>query len=271
MLENKWAKEYLRCLFEESGKGPRDLEKLVDASGIYDIEYPLLEISFLRQSEQATRCFDLAVAQLAVCRETEPQGLLADLIQTVEDCNGKILSAKGRLPQLMEAADEDPGNGENLACLGFVLNVLDDHAAALTAFTRALEHPDSLSIDCHRDCLNNIGWDHYMRGEYEQALGWFEHACRLKQAPMQGDDNPPDRGGEIEPEKPYSLALENVLLALAKMGRLTEATARLQEYHRWSGRLPAYESFALEKLGLQPDVIYIRFCIEKHASGGKHL
>jgi hypothetical protein len=42
------------------------------------------------------------------------------------------------------------------------------------------------------------------------------------------------------------------------MGRLTEATARLEEYHRWFGRLPIYESTALEKLGLQPDVIFIR-------------
>ena len=271
MLENKWAKEYLKSLFEMRGKGPKDLRELVDASGIRDIEYPLLEISFLRQSEQLTRCFNLAVAQLALCREVEHEGMLADLIETVECCNWKMLSAKEELPKLMEKAAEDPSNGEKLARLGFGLNALDDREAALTAFTRALEHPDSLSIYCHRDCLNNIGWDHYMRGEYEQALGWFELACRLKQAPMQDDDNPPDSGGETEPDEPYKLALENVSLALAKMGRLTEVTARLQEYHRWFGRLPAYESLALEKLGLKPDVIYMRFVIDKYATGRKDL
>jgi hypothetical protein len=49
---------------------------------------------------------------------------------------------------------------------------------------------------------------------------------------------------------------------------LTEASARLQEYHRWFGRLPSYELLALEKLGLRPDVIYIRFCIEKYEGIG---
>jgi tetratricopeptide (TPR) repeat protein len=270
MLKNRWAGDYVKALFEMSGKGPKDLRELVDASGLRDIEDPLLEIGFLRQSGQAIRGFNLAVAELALCRENAPEGLVADLIETVEHCNRKILSAKEELPKLREAVDEDPNNGEKLAHLGFGLNALDDREAALTAFTRALEHPESVCIHCHRDCLNNIGWDHYLRGEYEQALGWFEHACQLKQ-PLAHVDDDKHLGnvGEAELDVPYRLALENILLALAKMGRLTEATTRLQEYHGWFGRLPTYESRALEKLGLQPDVIYMRFCIEKYASEPK--
>ena len=62
-----------------------------------------------------------------------------------------------------------------------------------------------------------------------------------------------------EPDAPYKLALENVpVRACENWADLTEATARLQEYNEWFGRLPQYESRALEKLGLQPDVIYIR-------------
>lgn len=269
MLENRWARDYVKGLFEMSGKSPEDLRESVDASGLRDIEDPLLEISFLHQSGSAIRGFNLAIAALALCSEDAPLALVAELVETVEHCNWKILKTKEELPKLMEAVDEDPNNGEKLAQLGFGFNALDDREAALTAFTRALEHPDSLCIHCHRDCLNNIGWDHYLRGEYDEALGWFELACRLKQPPQIDGDKHLGSVGEVKPDVPYSLALENVLLALAKMGRLTEATARMQEYHRWFGRLPTYESRALEKLGLQPDVIYIRSRIEKFANEPK--
>lgn len=61
---------------------------------------------------------------------------------------------------------------------------------------------------------------------------------------------------------PYKLALENILLALAKMGRLTESAARLEQYQFYFGRLPCYESEALAKLGLESDLIYVRSRIE---------
>lgn len=70
---------------------------------------------------------------------------------------------------------------------------------------------------------------------------------------MEGD-------GEAGEEPPYKVAFENLLLSLAKLGRLKEATEKLEKYHDWFGRLPNYESRALEKLGLQPDVIFIRSC-----------
>jgi tetratricopeptide (TPR) repeat protein len=258
MLHNRWAREYLMSLFETIGKSPEDLEELVAASGLEDIEEPLLEIGFLRQGGSAIQGFNLAVAALALCREDAPLAVVAELIGTVEECHWKLLNAEHELPKLKEAADKDPNNGEKLAKLGFGLYALDEREAALTAFTKALEHPDTLCIHCHRDCLVNIGWDHYLRGEYEGALGWFEHACRLKQPVARTDDKHLGDEAESEPDAPYRLALENVLLALAKLGRLTDATARLQEYHDWFGRLPSYESHALEKLGLQPDVIFIR-------------
>lgn len=194
---------------------------------------------------------------MAQCSEDAPLSLVAELVETVEECNAKLLNAGEELPKLKQAVEEDPNNGEKLAKLGFGLYALDEREAALTAFTKALEHPDTLCIHCHRDCLVNIGWDHYLCGEYEQALGWFEHACRLKQPRTQIEDEKHRGERSAIDEVPYKLALENVLLALVKLGRLTDATARLQEYHDWFGRLPSYESRALEKLGLQPDVIFI--------------
>lgn len=61
---------------------------------------------------------------------------------------------------------------------------------------------------------------------------------------------------------PYKLALENILLALAKLGRLTEAAARLEQYQFYFGRLPQYESEALAKLGLETDLIFVRSRID---------
>ena len=266
MLENKWARDYVSGLFKATGKTIEDLREFVAASGLDDIEDPLLEIGFFRRGASAFKGFGLAIAALARCGEDAPLPLIAELVETVEDCNWKLTKAEEELPNLKRAVDDDPNNGEKLAKLGFGLNALDERDAALTAFTKALEYPDTLCTYCHRDCLNNIGWDHYVHGNYEQALGWFEHACRLKDPRMRYEKHLDDYG-RTEQVPPYRLALENVLLTLAKMGRLTEATERLQEYHGWFGRLSSYESRAIEKLGLQPDVVFIRSCTRTTVDG----
>ena len=64
-------------------------------------------------------------------------------------------------------------------------------------------------------------------------------------------------------EPPYKLALENVLLCLARLGRLPEAAKKLTVYFDRYGTLPRYETEALRKLGLDADVAYIRSQIEK--------
>lgn len=255
MLENKWARDYLKEVLESSGRSLEDLQALVESVKLAHMDDPLLEIEFQRQGGSAVRCFNLAVAGLAQCNENAPLPLVAELIESVEESNAKALMFRKELPRLKRAVTQDPKNGEKLARLGFAFSALDEWEKALSTYTQALEFPGTLCPQCHRDCLVNVGWDHYMKAEYEEALGWFEMACRVKEPP------PTDaRHGESDghADVPYKLALENVLLALAKMGRLTEATARLQEYHDCFGRLPAYESRALEKLGLQPDVVYIR-------------
>ncbi|HEV2022001.1 MAG TPA: tetratricopeptide repeat protein [Terriglobales bacterium] len=266
MLENTWAREYLTVLFEALGKDLEELSDLMLAVAQNEVEDPLLEIRFRRQSGSTVQCFNLAVAVLAVRGEDASLPIAADLIETIEECNSKLLAFQEELPRLRDAVAKNPEDGENLARLGVALLALDDRDSALTAFTKALEHQDTLCIHWERDCLNNIGWDHYQRGEHEQALGWFELACRLKRsAPERGSGNPLGSATEGDDDLPYNLALENVLLTLAKMGRLSEATARLQEYHSHFGRLPDYEARALEKMGLQPDVIYIRSRIERYA------
>ena len=110
-----------------------------------------------------------------------------------------------------------------------------------------------------RDCLNNIGWDFYLRRQYDEALPWFEQACWL--APSPDDEMAHEHIEDLEP--PYKLALENVLLCLARLGRLPEAAKKLTAYFDRFGRLPRYETEALRKLGLDADVAYIRRQIEK--------
>ena len=257
MLENQWARDYLKGVLESNGNTLEDLQVLVADSKLADMQDPLLEIEFLRQSGSAMKCFHLSIAALAQCNQVAPLALVAELIESVEESNSKALMFRKELPGLKRAVVKDPKNGEKQAKLAFAFSALDEWEKALSTYTRALEHPDTLCFQCHRDCLVNIGWEHYLKAEYEESLGWFEMASRIKE-PKRVDATHVEEGEDGEVDAPYKLALENVLLALAKMGRLTEATARLQEYHDWFGRLPQYESRSLEKLGLQPDVIYIR-------------
>ncbi len=263
MLENTWAREYLTAVFQAEGKNVDDLNELISAVAQADMEDPVLEVRFRRYSGATVQCRYLALAVLALCHEDAPLSLVADLIETIEECDAKVLAFREELPRLRQVLHDDPENGPNLAHIGVVLYALDDRDTALSAFTEALERRNTLCIHWERDCLNNVGWDHYQRGAYEQALGWFQLACRLKlpetgnlfEDPAEPDDVPP-----------YRLALENVLLTLAKMGRLGEAASKLQEYHSHFGRLPNYEARALEKLGLRPDVIYMQSRIRNHGS-----
>jgi tetratricopeptide (TPR) repeat protein len=266
VLENKWSRDYLRGLFETTGRTYEDLQNLVLAWTSADFEDPLLEIRAMRHGGSAVEGFNFAVAELALCKEDAPLSLLAELIETVEICMMTLNKAQENLPALKEAVFQDPTNGEKHAKLGFGLYALDVREEALTALTNALEYPSTLCFDCHRDCLNNIGWEHYRRGEYEQALGWFQMACNLEDAAKK-DDRYLEGDNEARADLSLKIAFENVLVTLAKLGRLEEATKKVEEYHDRFGRLGDYESRALEKLGLQPDVIFIRSCTR--AVGGE--
>jgi tetratricopeptide (TPR) repeat protein len=237
-FRNRWAREYLTALERSNRRGLEDLPELAARSGMEDFEDPLVELRFLRQSESPLKALRLAIAALACCNDEAPNALVAELIETIETCYWKVEAIREELPKMKAALEEGPPDSEKVARLGFALNALDEDEAALAAFTKALEHPDTMSYYAHRDCLNNIGWNHYLRGEYEEALGWFEHACRLADSSQQVGAKQEVAAQEAADNGPYKLALENMLLALARLGRIREAAIRLEEYHDCFGRLP---------------------------------
>lgn len=209
MLENKWARDYLKGVLESNGNTLEDLQALVAGVNLANIDDPLLEIEALRQGGSAVKCFKMSIAGLAQCNENVPLALIAELIETVEESNAKAVMFKKELPRLKKAAAKDPKNGEKLAKLGFAFSALDEWESALSAYTKALEYPETLCFQCHRDCLVNIGWDHYLKAEYEESLGWFELASRIKE-PKRGDTKHVEDDENDEIPAPYKLALENV-------------------------------------------------------------
>jgi tetratricopeptide (TPR) repeat protein len=258
MLENKCAKQYLKALYSSNRPGLVPLAELASNFEAANIEHPLVELRFLRQCESVRKGFKLAIGALAGAREDAPTETIAELIEAAEECYCNCEAAERELPELAAAVQDDPYRGEKLARLGFALNALEERAPARAAFIKALENTAFLSFYAHRDCVNNIGWDHFMHGEYEEALAWFEHAARFGEVPAEEGSGPAGPMPETSARAPYHLAFENVLLALAKLGRVAEAAKGVEDYHYHFGRLPVYERLALQNLGLEPDVMFMR-------------
>ncbi len=233
-MSNPWADEYLRSLAPGLFT---DNDSDTDGTELSKLEDPLLELHALWQSSSAVRCLRLAFAALQACPPDAPAGLVADLIECADDCTQRILARQQVLPELRAAAEAEPENGDAQADLGFALDAVDEKDEALHRYHKALEHVDTLCFFNRRDCLNNIGWDFYLRRQYEDALLWFEQACWLALSP--DDEMAHAHTEDLEP--PYKLALENVLLCLARLGRLPEAAKKLTGYFDRFGRLPRYE------------------------------
>jgi tetratricopeptide (TPR) repeat protein len=257
-MPNLWADEYLKCLAPGLFA---DSDSDTDVTDLSKLEDPMLELYALWQSSSSVRCLRLTFAVLQACSTDAPASLVADLIECADDCTNRILARQEQLSELRVAAEAEPENGDAQADLGFALDALDEKDEALKCYHNALKHTETLCFLNHRDCLNNIGWDFYLRRQYEDALLWFERACWM---PYPDDEI---TYGVGESTEPYKLALENVLLCLARLGRLPEAAKKLTAYFDRFGRLPRYETGALRKLGLDADVAYIRRQIEKREIG----
>lgn len=252
-MANRWADDYLTSL------SPDAFPPKAPENEFEDLEDPMLELFLLWHSNSVVECLRVAFAALQRCPENAPPDLVAMLIESVEYCERAITDRQAQLPGLRARTEAEPDNGEAQAALAFVLSALDHREEAVDLYRRALQNSSSLCFLCHRDCINNLGWDCLLQQKCDDALVWFEQACWLRPST---DFKSHVEGAVDEVAPPYRLALENVLLCLAKLGRLSEAAKRLVVYFDHFGRLPRYESEALRKLGLDSDVAYIRATIE---------
>jgi hypothetical protein len=102
---------------------------------------------------------------------------------------------------------------------------------------------------------------------YKQALVWLDQACWMSPDPT--DVIHEVDAADLQPA--YKLAFENILLCLAKLGRIPEATDRVVEYCQVFGRVPSYESNVLLEAGIDPDCLYVqsRISASKDESGAQ--
>jgi len=216
---------------------------------------PLGEIEFLSQSGSVVRCLRSVVSTLQTCGPSPASRLLADVVEYGERCAEQISAGSAELPTLRKEAASHPSSGEAHAALGFALSHLGDEKGAEVSFRNALQYAktDALCFVCHRDCLNNLGWQAYLARNYEQALIWFDQACWM--SPDSTDVVHGLKLDELQP--PYRLAFENILLSLARLRRTSDAQKYALDYCRWFGRLPRYESLMLSQCGINADRIYL--------------
>jgi tetratricopeptide (TPR) repeat protein len=222
------------------------------------------EMEFLSQAGSAVRCLRLVVSALRSCGPSTPSRTVADLVEYGERCVEQILHESARLPALRKEAARASKSGEMQAALGFALNHLGDEEGANISFRNALKYAntDALCFVCHRDCLNNLGWNSYLAGKYEEAMVWFDQACWMR--PDTGDVIHGILVDELQP--PYKLAFENILLCLARLNRTPEIKGRLSDYCSRFGRLPRYEAGVLLRCGIDAEREYVESRIELTSS-----
>jgi tetratricopeptide (TPR) repeat protein len=259
-MGNHWAEQYLEAL-ERQGHDLSSIEEPDDFSEL------MRGAVLLSQASSFVQRRNRALSALKISSEEVPSELIADLISDVEDCDYEISSTREQIARLQNAARSESCNGGAHAALGFLLLKLDQGEEAVGCFRKALESADSLCFLCQRDCINNLGWDCYARGGYQEALALFEQACWLRPEPDRAIASSPV---SYSPEPPYRLAMENVLLCLAKLGQLCEAGQCLERYLQHFGRLPYADSEVLREAGLNPDIAYIRAMARARANGSQH-
>ena len=176
--------------------------------------------------------------------DVEPEAL-AEVIEGMNRIKDFLAEDEHALPCLRTAVEEDPKNSEKRFSYADLLWKLGCEDEAAREWEAALEHPEALCRQCLRDCLNNLGWYLYRKGEYAKALPWFERAASIKNfAPFSQERESP-------------LAVENMILVYVALGMAQEAGEVVAHYIAHFGRLPWPERRALAKLNINADALYI--------------
>ena len=182
----------------------------------------------------------LALEQLAP--DSTPS-LIAEVRELMHFCQSELHDYSDDLPDLLDHLRTDPEDGEARFCLGFTFHCFGHDERAIAEFRLALRYFDCMQPEQQRDCVNNIGWYYYRRGEFQTARAWFEKACWF--------ENPLDPG-------PYSYAMGNLLLVYAELGMTEEARQVATEYVDLYGPIPTAEAHTLLRVGLDADAIWLK-------------
>ena len=208
----------------------------------------LYEARLARDRCEYHQALDLYESALAAAPEDVSSSAIADILESLAHLRDAIRDcAQGvaRFRFLVAVAPHDPeariGLGCSLTCLGH-------REEAIQHFRAALPFLDTLQPCCRVDCLHSIGSYHYRRGEYRQALTWFERAARVEPS-----DNLLAAVG-------VQGALRSKIRVYSKLGMERDARQEAREYVALHGRLPGPEREALQKLNIDADAMYVEHC-----------
>lgn len=182
--------------------------------------------------------------------EAAPQNIdsetLAEILEVLQDAGRILAQDEKSLPALRAAVEQDPNNSERRFSYANLLWKLGREEEAAAEYEASLEHPENLCQHCLRDCWNNIGWSLYRKGAYAKALPWFKRAAKVKIAGPMGD--------LCESALPF----ENMILVYVALQMCEEAQTATVDYISRFGRLPWPERYALRKLDIDADALYVQ-------------
>lgn len=203
----------------------------------------LEEARFCIPASEYWQAYNYCVEALQRVTPDSPPGLTTEIRELMHVCQGELYDYADDLPDLLQHLSANPEDGEARFCLGFTFDCFGDDERAIAEYRKALQHLDSMEPEQQRDCLNNIGWYYYRRGDFQEALAWFQSSCWF--------DNALDPG-------PYSYAMGNLLLVYAELGMTDEAKRMAEDYIDLCGPIPTAEAHALLRLGLDADSMWLK-------------
>jgi tetratricopeptide (TPR) repeat protein len=151
-----------------------------------------------------------------------------------------VRDAERSLPLHREAVERKPFDWNPRYWLAFTLKRAGRSAEALEEYLAVARTPG-----CPLDCLNEIGWCHYRKGNYVEARRCFERA-------RSQDDLPVRHLSDL------MLTLENRMLVYGQLGLRRGAEEAAREFVRRYGRIEYPERRALANVGIDADAIYLQ-------------
>ena len=166
-------------------------------------------------------------------------GVRVEIVEQRKRLLELVSDAESSLPLHREAVERKPFDWNPRYWLAFALKRAGRIEEAVQEYLAVAGTPD-----CPLDCLNEIGWGHYRKGNYEEVRLCFERA-------RSQDDLPVRHLSDL------MLTLENRMLVYGQLGLRRKAEEVAREYVGRYGRIEYPERRALAKIGIDADEIYL--------------